>query len=117
MSELLAAAVGSKRSTVPALLEAQEQARPDAPFLLSGERRWSYAEALAIYQELGLRERAADQCTNIAYARFMKKDYDEALRWYREALSLYTETDSEEKRKLTPEDMARLAAALEEPTE
>lgn len=47
MSELLAAAVGAKRSTVPALLEAQEQARPDAPFLLSGERRWSYAEALA----------------------------------------------------------------------
>ena len=77
----------------------------------------SYAEALAIYQELGLRERAADQCTNIAYARFMKKDYDEALRWYREALSLYTETDSEEKRKLTAENVARLAAALEEPTE
>jgi tetratricopeptide (TPR) repeat protein len=76
-----------------------------------------YEEALTIYRELGLRERAADQCTNIAYARFMKKEYAEALRWYREALSLYTETGSEEKRGLTAENVARLDAALEEPAE
>jgi tetratricopeptide (TPR) repeat protein len=73
-----------------------------------------YAEALAIYQQLGLRERAADQCTNIAYARFMKKEYDEALRWYREALALYTQTGSEDKRALTAENVVRLAAAIEE---
>ena len=43
----------------------------------------------------------------------MKKEYEEALRWYREALSLYTQAGSEEKRALAAENAARLAAALE----
>jgi tetratricopeptide (TPR) repeat protein len=77
----------------------------------------NYEEALAIYRELGLRERAADQCTNIAYALFMKKEHEGALRWYREALSLYDDTGSEEKRGLTAENVVRLEAALGESTD
>jgi len=72
----------------------------------------NYREALSIYRGLGLRERAADQCTNLAYALFMKKEYGEALGWYREALALYTEAGSAEKRGLTAENVARLESAL-----
>jgi hypothetical protein len=47
----------------------------------------------------------------------MKKEYGEALGWYRKALSLYTQAGSEEKAKLTAENVSRLAAALEGPDE
>jgi hypothetical protein len=48
---------------------------------------------------------------------FMKKEHEGALRWYREALSLYNETGSEETRGLTAENIACLAAAFGNSTE
>jgi hypothetical protein len=47
----------------------------------------------------------------------MKKEHEGALRWYREALSLYDDTGSEEKRGLTAENVARLEAVLGEASE
>jgi tetratricopeptide (TPR) repeat protein len=72
-----------------------------------------YGQTLAIYRKLGLREPAPDQCTNTAGAFSIKKQHAEALRWYREALSLDTDTGSEEKRGPTAVNVVRLSAALE----
>ena len=59
-----------------------------------------------------MEERAADQCTNLAYARYMKEDYPEALRCYREAVGLYARSGCEEKRALAAANADRLEAAL-----
>jgi isocitrate lyase len=50
----------------------------------------------------------------IAYTRFMQQDHADALRWYREALALYTAAGSEEKQRLTAENVERLEAVLGE---
>jgi tetratricopeptide (TPR) repeat protein len=75
----------------------------------------NYLKALSIYRELGQTERIADQCTNIAYTRFMKQDYAAALTWYRKALAHYTEAGNEQKLRLTAENVERLETALREP--
>ena len=59
-------------------------------------------------------ERIADQCTNIAYTRFVQQDHADALRWYREALALYTAAGSEPKLRFTAENVERLEAVLGE---
>ena len=76
--------------------------------------RSKITSARAIYRELGHTERIADQCTNIAYTRFMQQDHADALRWYRKALGLYTAAGSEPKRRFTAENVERLEAVLGE---